>query len=294
MGEFGDFANEPVLELRRADVRGRLTDALARLDAMLPLEVPVIIAGERRTGETFTSTDPGDPERIVANASAASAEADLAAAIAAARDGARQWAGTPAEQRADALLRAAAWLRERRLELAALEVRECAKPWPEADADVCEAIDFLEYYARAAVMLARGRPLLQVPGERNELRYVPRGVVGVISPWNFPLAIPCGMTAAALATGNAVVLKPAEQSPGCAQRLLEALTRRRGAARRRSRCCPATATSERRSCATRRCTRSRSPARCRSGSRSCARPPRWSRASTTSSASWPSSAARTA
>ena len=71
MREFGDFANEPVLELRRADVRGRLTDALARLDAMLPLEVPVIIGGERRTGETFTSTDPGDPERIVANASAA-------------------------------------------------------------------------------------------------------------------------------------------------------------------------------------------------------------------------------
>jgi RHH-type transcriptional regulator, proline utilization regulon repressor / proline dehydrogenase / delta 1-pyrroline-5-carboxylate dehydrogenase len=224
MGEFGDFANEPVLELRRADVRGRLADALARLDAMLPLEVPVIIAGEHRTGETFTSTDPGDPERIVANAIVGSADADLAAAIAAARDGARQWAGTPAEQRAEALLRAAAWLREQRLELAALEVRECAKPWPEADADVCEAIDFLEYYARAAVILARGRPLIQVPGERNELRYVPRGIVGVISPWNFPLAIPCGMTSAALATGNAVILKPAEQSPGCALRLIEALT----------------------------------------------------------------------
>jgi RHH-type proline utilization regulon transcriptional repressor/proline dehydrogenase/delta 1-pyrroline-5-carboxylate dehydrogenase len=102
-------------------------------------------------------------------------------------------------------------------------VRECAKPWPEADADVCEAIDFLEYYARGALALAEGRPLLQVPGERNELRYVPRGIAAVISPWNFPLAIPCGMTAAALATGNSVVLKPAEQSPGCAQRLLEAL-----------------------------------------------------------------------
>src|SRR5207253_10689532 len=118
---------------------------------------------------------------------------------------------------------AADWLRLRRLELAALEVRECAKPWPEADGDVCEAIDFLEYYARAAIALAEGRPLLQVPGERNELRYVPRGITAVISPWNFPLAIPCGMTAAALATGNAVVLKPAEQSPGCALRLVQAL-----------------------------------------------------------------------
>src|SRR5213075_3357428 len=114
-------------------------------------------------------------------------------------------------------------MRRRRLELAALCVRECAKPWREADADVCEAIDFLEYYARAGIELGRGRDLLQVPGERNELRYVPRGIAAVISPWNFPLAIPAGMTAAALATGNAVVLKPAEQSPGVAAELVRAL-----------------------------------------------------------------------
>ncbi len=94
-------------------------------------------------------------------------------------------------------MRAAAWLRERRLEAAALAVRECAKPWPEADADVCEAIDFLEYYARGAVELDAGASaLLQVPGERNTMRYAPRGVVAVISPWNFPLAIPLGMVAA--------------------------------------------------------------------------------------------------
>jgi RHH-type proline utilization regulon transcriptional repressor/proline dehydrogenase/delta 1-pyrroline-5-carboxylate dehydrogenase len=114
-------------------------------------------------------------------------------------------------------------MRERRLELAALEVRECAKPWPEADGDVCEAIDFLEYYARAAIDLETGRELVQVSGERNELHYVPRGVVAVVSPWNFPIAIPCGMTSGALAAGNAVVLKPAEQSPGCGLRLVEAL-----------------------------------------------------------------------
>jgi RHH-type transcriptional regulator, proline utilization regulon repressor / proline dehydrogenase / delta 1-pyrroline-5-carboxylate dehydrogenase len=121
------------------------------------------------------------------------------------------------------LLVAARRLRERRLELAALQVRECAKPWVEADADVCEAIDFLEYYAREAVELERGRSLLQVPGERNSMRYAPRGVVAVISPWNFPLAIPTGMVAAGLATGNAVVLKPAEQSPGSALALVDAL-----------------------------------------------------------------------
>ena len=88
---------------------------------------------------------------------------------------------------------------------------------------MCEAIDFLEYYARAALELDAGPGLLQVPGERNEMRYVPRGVAAVISPWNFPLAIPCGMTAGALAAGNAVVLKPAEQSPGCAMRLVDGL-----------------------------------------------------------------------
>ena len=141
----------------------------------------------------------------------------------AAATGAREWGSRPAAERAEVLRGAAAWLRERRLELAALQVRECAKPWGEADADVCEAIDFLEYYARGAVELELGRELLQVPGERNSMRYAPRGVVVVISPWNFPLAIPTGMTAAGLAAGNAVVLKPAEQSPASALMLVEAL-----------------------------------------------------------------------
>src|SRR6185437_8833290 len=117
---------------------------------------------------------------------------------------------TPAERRAEILIRAADWLRRNRAMLAALQVRECAKPWSEADADVCEAIDFLEYYAREALRLEPGPELMQVPGERNRMAYAPRGVVAVIAPWNFPLAIPTGMTAAALVTGNAAVLKPAE------------------------------------------------------------------------------------
>jgi RHH-type proline utilization regulon transcriptional repressor/proline dehydrogenase/delta 1-pyrroline-5-carboxylate dehydrogenase len=216
------FANEPVLELRRSSVRAQLAEALERLGQALPISVSVRIGAESRAGDQLTSTDPGDPDRLVAQAAQAD-ESDVQAAVARAHAGFRSWSAVSAEQRAHALIKAAAWLRERRLELAALQVRECAKPWPEADADVCEAIDFLEYYARAAIELDRGRPLLQVPGEHNELRYVPRGVVAVISPWNFPLAIPCGMTAAALATGNAVVLKPAEQSPASAQRLAQAL-----------------------------------------------------------------------
>ncbi len=220
--EIPSFTNEPVLELRRGAVRGGLADALARLEAELPLAVPVMIGRGERAGEQIASTDPGDPERVVALAAAATS-AEVSAAVAEAERGFREWSAVPARVRADALLGAAAWMRERRLELAALEVRECAKPWAEADADVCEAIDFLEYYARQAVALEAGADVIQVAGERNHMRYAPRGVTAVISPWNFPIAIPCGMTSAALATGNSVVLKPAEQSPGCALRLVEAL-----------------------------------------------------------------------
>ncbi|MFL5822426.1 MAG: aldehyde dehydrogenase family protein [Solirubrobacteraceae bacterium] len=222
MPDLPPFANEPVLELRRAAVREQLAGALAALDAQLPLTVPVIVDGDSRSGEDFQSTDPGQPDRVVAQVSS-TLESEVSEAVAAAAQAHRAWSEVDARDRAHALVRAAAWLRERRLELAALEVRECAKPWPEADGDVCEAIDFLEYYAREAIALDAAPPLLQVPGERNEMRYVARGVVAVISPWNFPLAIPCGMTAAALATGNAVVLKPAEQSPACGLLLVQAL-----------------------------------------------------------------------
>jgi RHH-type proline utilization regulon transcriptional repressor/proline dehydrogenase/delta 1-pyrroline-5-carboxylate dehydrogenase len=217
------FSNEPILELRRRAVRSQLADALAAHDARPVVKAPVWIGDERREGDEIVSTDPGSPDRVVATAAAATpAEVEAALALAAER-GARTWATTPAPRRAEVLVAAAAWLRERRLEVAALQVRECAKPWPEADADVCEAIDFLEYYARGALEVAQGATLLQVPGERNELSFSPRGVVAVISPWNFPVAIPCGMVAAGLATGNAVLLKPAEQAPGCAAVLVQAL-----------------------------------------------------------------------
>ena len=216
------FRNEPILELRRAPARESLLDALRALDARLPLEVPVRVGGEPAGDGTFESTDPGKPDRVVAHAGRA-AERDAAAAVETAERGFRDWSVRPATERAEVLRGAAAILRERRLELAALQVRECAKPWPEADADVCEAIDFLEYYAREAVALDEGRTLVQVPGERNTMHYAPRGVAAVIAPWNFPLAIPCGMTVAALAAGNAAVLKPAEQSPASAGALVDAL-----------------------------------------------------------------------
>ena len=216
-----DFVNEPVLELRRAPHRQILLDALAGLD--LPVEAPVWVGEDRRTGDELISTDPGDPDRAVARAALATPD-DVRRAVELAKDAFRSWSERPVAERAELLVRAAAILRDRRATLAALAVRECAKPWAEADADVCEAIDFLEYYARAAIDLqAAGPPLLQPPGERNELVYVARGVCAVIAPWNFPVAIPCGMAAAALVTGNPVILKPAEQSPGCAAELVRAL-----------------------------------------------------------------------
>jgi predicted delta-1-pyrroline-5-carboxylate dehydrogenase group 2 len=206
------FANEPHAELRRAAVREGLTTALRELEATLPWSVPLWIGEDRRSGEELVSTDPGHPERAVAAARTAK-PADVQQAVDAAQRGARDWAARPAGERAATLVGAAQILRGRRGELAALQVRECAKPWAEADADVCEAIDFLEYYARQALELADGTPLVQAPGERNTMRHLARGVCAVIAPWNFPLAIPTGMVAGALAGGNAVILKPAEQSP---------------------------------------------------------------------------------
>jgi predicted delta-1-pyrroline-5-carboxylate dehydrogenase group 2 len=216
------FRNEPLLELRRESVRREALDALKALDAKLPLDVPMLIGDATVTGRRFASVDPSAPTRIVAHAHEATAQ-HVQDAITSAESGHKAWSRRSAADRAAALSRAAGVLRSRRLELAALAVRESGKPWGEADADVCEAIDFLEYYAQGALALGEGRALLQLPGERNAMRYVGRGVTGVIAPWNFPLAIACGMVAAALATGNAVVLKPAEQTPACAQAVVHAL-----------------------------------------------------------------------
>ena len=117
---------------------------------------------------------------------------------------------SPVETRAGILERTAALLSERRFDLAALEVLEAGKTWPEADADLCEAIDFCRYYAREMRRLSCGR--LDVPGEEIRHEYIARGVAAVIAPWNFPLAILCGMTTAALVAGNAVIMKPSGQS----------------------------------------------------------------------------------
>jgi RHH-type proline utilization regulon transcriptional repressor/proline dehydrogenase/delta 1-pyrroline-5-carboxylate dehydrogenase len=210
----GAFVHEPHAEFRRRAVRDRFGGAIAGTG--LGRHYPVMIAGEfQRTADEIVSVDPSRPSMLIGVAGAATpAIAD--AAVAAGLRAQPAWARRPVEERARYLFEIAARLRARRFEIAALEVFECGKPWKEADADVCEAIDFCEYYGREAVRLARGGVVQSPPGEQNSLRYEGLGVGVVIAPWNFPLAIPLGMAAAALVAGNAVILKPAEQAPAVA------------------------------------------------------------------------------
>jgi len=206
-----EFQNHPLLELRRTEVREELLAALAALDRELPLRPVTIVGGKELRGDGATSIDPCDPERTIAAldwAGIDAAERALELALAS------RWPQRCPEERAAVLERAAHRLAQRRHRMTALIVREVGKPWEDADAEVCEAIDFLRYYALSA--RRTGDELVQVPGERNELRLRPRGPATVISPWNFPLAIPLGMTSAALVMGSPVLFKPAEQSPACA------------------------------------------------------------------------------
>jgi len=219
----GPFANEPHAELRRAHVRARLEASVTAAPARLGFEAPVVIEGRAiPTAAAIVSVDPGHVSTVVCRSGRA-APADAVRALEAAERAWPAWRAAPWAARGAVLFRAAALMRRRRTELAALEVFEAGKPLAEADADVCEAIDFCEYYGREALRLGAGAPVLSLPGETNVYRYQPRGVGVVIAPWNFPLAIPAGMATAALVTGNCVVLKPAEQTPGVAFRLVEIL-----------------------------------------------------------------------
>jgi RHH-type proline utilization regulon transcriptional repressor/proline dehydrogenase/delta 1-pyrroline-5-carboxylate dehydrogenase len=217
------FTNEPRAELRRAVPRARATATVADVPADYPFAAPVLVDGRKvATGDDLVSVDPGRTDTIVCRSGRAGVvEADRA--LEAANAAWPRWRDTTWRDRAAVLFRAAALMRERRAELTALAVFEAGKPIPEADADVCEAIDFCEYYGREALRLAAGTDIGQAPGEANSYRYEPRGVGVVISPWNFPLAIPTGMVTAALVSGNAVLLKPAEQTPGIAFRVVQIL-----------------------------------------------------------------------
>jgi RHH-type proline utilization regulon transcriptional repressor/proline dehydrogenase/delta 1-pyrroline-5-carboxylate dehydrogenase len=219
------FRNEPLTDFSVEASRRAMQEAVERIDAAIaagPVAVPIVIDGRRvDDDEKFPRRDPSDHARLIAEVAAAT-PADADRAVAVARNALPSWQAVGWERRAEILVQAAGIMRRRRFELAAIEVFEVGKPWREADADVAEAIDFCCYYAREALRLARPARV-DVPGEENTTAWLPRGVSVVIAPWNFPLAILAGMTAAALVTGNTVVMKPAEQSSLIALRLHEIL-----------------------------------------------------------------------
>lgn len=217
------FHNAPPIDFTRPEHAEAMRRALHSVRKSFGAKLPAYVAGrEQRSDNLSPSVNPARPSEVVAQA-CLSSEVDVRAALRTAREVFPSWRDTPVAERAEALRRAAQWMRERHFELAALEVLEAGKTWREADADVGEAIDFLEYYAREAVRLFAPRRMGHVPGEQNTYFYEPRGVGVVIAPWNFPLAILCGMTSAALVTGNSVIVKPAPETPAIAGKLMEAL-----------------------------------------------------------------------
>jgi RHH-type proline utilization regulon transcriptional repressor/proline dehydrogenase/delta 1-pyrroline-5-carboxylate dehydrogenase len=217
------FRNEPHADFARPEERERFVRALADVRLRLGSDIPLVIGGERvETAERIVSVNPSRASELVGRTAAAGpAEADRA--VAAAARAFPGWRDAGVDARARMLGRVAALLRERRAELAAWIVYEAGKPWAEADGDVTEAIDFVEYYRAQAAELQRPLTLGRRRGEVNHYGREGRGVVAVIAPWNFPLAILTGMTTAALATGNTVVMKPAEQTPVIAAKLMEVL-----------------------------------------------------------------------
>ena len=217
------FRNEPLSDFSRADVQGALGAAITALRARLPLAVAPRFPGALGRGPVAEVRNPSQLSEVVARVR----QADAAEATAAAESAARAfpaWRDTPVNERARLLERTANLIAAERMRLSALIVLETGKGWREADADVAEAVDFCRYYAREAISLLAPQHR-DVPGERNEYRREPRGVAAVIAPWNFPLAILTGMSAAALAAGNTVVMKPAEQSPAIAAALSDAYRR---------------------------------------------------------------------
>ncbi len=208
------FKNEGFTDFSQPANRQAMERALADVGGRLGREYPLIIGGrEIYRDEKFRSVNPGDTRELIGTFQIATQE-DIDNAVKTAYEAFKSWSRVSPYERANLLLRAAEILRRRKFEISAWMVYEIGKNWAEADADVAEAIDFLEYYARLMRAMIEDKPILnEYPHESNEYRYLPLGVVAVIPPWNFPMAIPMGMTAGAIVAGNTVVLKPASDSP---------------------------------------------------------------------------------
>ena len=207
------FANEPFPDWSLGETRAAYARAIEAVRERLGRDYPLLIGGrEVRTAQVADSLNPARPSEVVGRVCQASAR-EAEEAVEAARDAFPAWRDTPPAERAQLLLRAAELARERLFDLSAWQTLEAGKQWNEAYLDVAEAIDYLEYYAREMVRLATPRQTGKALGEVNHYFYQPRGVAAVIAPWNFPLAISCGMASAALVAGNCVVYKPSSLTP---------------------------------------------------------------------------------
>ena len=219
------YKTEPLLNFQDPEVIKKYEAGLKTVEGYLGKTYPLIINGERiETNDILVSKNPADHNVVIGKihqASLKEAEVAMEAAVAAFES----WKKVKASTRADVLFKAAAIIRKRKYEFSALMTKEAGKPWPEADADTAEAIDFLEYYGRQMLELETiDRKILSRRNmERNEFKYIPLGVAAVITPWNFPLAILAGMTTAAVVAGNTVVLKPAVTTQVIAYKFFEVL-----------------------------------------------------------------------
>jgi len=214
------FRNEPLSDFSRAENREAMAAALRTVRGQLGRTYPVVVGNAPlKSAEFVDSFNPSKKAELVGRTGKATVE-QARQAIASCQTAFETWRDTGIEERAALLRRIAGVMRKRRFELAAWIVLETGKPWRESDADVAEAIDFCDYYAAEALKMWGGQAM-PVPGEENRHFYEPRGVAVVIAPWNFPLAILCGMATAAVVTGNTVILKPAEQSGVIGAKLME-------------------------------------------------------------------------
>jgi 1-pyrroline-5-carboxylate dehydrogenase len=217
------FRNEPVTDFSQPANRQAMEAALRKVRAEFGREYPLRIGGETVfTGDKLISVNPSNTGEVVGIHHKASAE--LANRVVEESYAAfPQWAATPPAERIRMTVELARLVRIRKFEFDAWLVYEAGKTWPEADADVSEAIDFCEYYAREMARLAGPQPVVQLPGEHDEMIYIPLGVGVVIPPWNFPLAIMMGMTVASLVTGNVAIVKPSSETPTIGAKFAEVL-----------------------------------------------------------------------
>src|SRR5580692_9165735 len=219
----GPFINEPFYDFRHEENARKMRSAIERVRGQLGHEYDLIIGGQRvKTTDKIKSLNPSRPSQIVGIHQKAGKE-HVEPAMAAALKAFNSWKNTPMEERASLLFRAADLMRQRKMDFMAWLVFEVSKNWAEADADISETIDFLEFYAREALRLGKAETPVQLPGERDSLTYIPLGVGAVIPPWNFPCAIMAGMTLASIVGGNTVILKPSSDSPTIAAKFIELL-----------------------------------------------------------------------